>query len=137
MLAVAAAASLALAIAGLVLGLIADLRDERRDLFDLEAEGFEPAALRRQQRLRAAATALCGLVGGLVTATLLSRLVVELVALTANATSPEPPLVVSIDPLRVGIALAVLVVVGAVLVYTTTAAAFRAPEAGRPTGETP
>ena len=137
MLAVAAAASLALAIAGLVLGLIADLRDERRELFYLEAEGLEPATLRRQQRLRAAATALCGLVGGLVTAALLSRLVVELVALTANATSPEPPLVVRIDPLRVGLALAVLVVVGAVLVYTTTATAFRAPEAGRPTGETP
>ena len=52
-LAVAALVALALASAGIVLTVLGDLRDERGELFDLEAEGAAPRLLRRIVRLRA------------------------------------------------------------------------------------
>ena len=51
-----------------------------------------PASLRRQLRLRASLAGLAGALGGIVTGIVLSLLVVRFVELTANATSPEPPL---------------------------------------------
>ena len=47
MLAGAAAVALALALVGIVLGLVADVRDEHGELFDLESQGARPATLRR------------------------------------------------------------------------------------------
>ena len=120
----AALVALALAIVGLLLGVVSDLRDERGELFDLEAQGAAPALLRRQARLRAAVVAGVGIAGGLLTAVVLSRVVVGLVRLTANATQPEPPLRLAIDWLLVALAVGVYAVVAALLVALATRNAF-------------
>jgi FtsX-like permease family protein len=121
----AALVALALAIVGLLLGVVSDLRDERGELFDLEAQGATPALLRRQARLRAAVVAGVGIAGGLLTAVILSRVVVGLVQLTANASQPEPPLRLAVDWLLVGLAVGVYAVVAALLVALATRSAFR------------
>ena len=77
----------ALALVGLLLVVVSDLRDERGELFDLEAQGAEPNTLRRHLRLRTAFVAAFGLVGGIVTGVVLAALVVSLVTLTASAGS--------------------------------------------------
>jgi hypothetical protein len=126
-LAAAAVAALLLALAGLLLLLVSDLRDERGELFDLEAQGVEPAVLRRHLRLRALLVAALGLAGGLATGALLSVLVVDLVVLTANATAPEPPLVLGVDWPLVALAVAVYAVAAAALVATATRRGYRLP----------
>lgn len=82
-----------LALAGLVLALAVDARDDAADLFDLESLGFDPTRLARHLWLRSAVILVAGLVGGLVTGALASLLVTDLVAVTANVTPAEPPLV--------------------------------------------
>ena len=121
----AALVALALAIVGLLLGVVSDLRDERGELFDLEAQGATPALLRTQARIRAAVVAGVGIAGGLVTAVVLSRVVVGLVRLTANATEPEPPLRLAIDWLLVALAVGAYAAVAALLVALATRSAFR------------
>jgi hypothetical protein len=121
----AALVALALAIVGLLLGVVSDLRDERGELFDLEAQGAAPALLRRQARLRAAVVAGVGIAGGIVTAAVLSRIVVGLVQLTANATQPEPPLRLAVDWLLVALAVGVYAAAAAILVVLATRSAFR------------
>jgi hypothetical protein len=121
----AALVALALAVVGLLLGVVSDLRDERGELFDLEAQGAAPSLLRRQARLRAAVVAGVGIAGGLLTALVLSRVVVGLVRLTANATQPEPPLRVAVDWLLVALAIGVYAAVAALLVALATRNAFR------------
>lgn len=130
-LVVAAIAGVALALGGLLLVVIADLRDERGELFDLEAQGATPTTLRRHLRLRAALLVGVGLVGGIATAAVLSALVVSLVEVTANATQPQPPLVLSVDWGVLGLGLLAYLVTAAVLVGGATWSAFRAPSAGR------
>jgi hypothetical protein len=127
-----AVVALALALVGLVLSLVADLKDERGELFDLEAEGAEPASLSRHLRLRAAFTLAIGLVGGLGLGSLLSTVVLDLVALTANAEVPEPPLLLEFAwPLVALIAVGYLAL-AAVLVVGLTWTAFRSPTPARP-----
>jgi hypothetical protein len=94
-IALLAAALLAgfLALAGLVLALAVDARDDAGDLFDLESLGFDPTRLARHLWLRSAVILAAGLIGGLVTGGLASLLVTDLVAVTANVTPAEPPLV--------------------------------------------
>ncbi|MGI8606433.1 MAG: FtsX-like permease family protein [Gaiellaceae bacterium] len=121
----AALVALALALVGLVLGVVSDLRDERGELFDLEAQGAAPSLLRRQARLRAAVVAGVGIAGGLLTAVVLSRVVVDLVRLTANATQPEPPLRLAVDWPLIGLAVGAYAVVAALLVALATRTAFR------------
>ena len=58
-LAVAAAVALGLALAGILLTVLGDLRDERGELFDLEAQGASPSLLRRIVRT-ARAHGRCG-----------------------------------------------------------------------------
>jgi hypothetical protein len=119
-LGVAAVAALALALAGLALVLLADLRDEAGELFDLESQGASPSTLRRHLRLRAAAIAGVGLGGGLATGAVLSALVVGLVTLTAAGADPEPPLRLAADwPLLLS-GLAVIVVAGAAITALLT-----------------
>ena len=100
----AALVALALAVAGLALAVLADLRDERGELLDLEAEGASPALLRRVVRLRALVVAVFGIAGGAVTGVALASLVTDVVAVTARARAPEPPLVLTLDPLVVAAA---------------------------------
>jgi hypothetical protein len=128
---VAALAGVGLALAGLFLVVVADLRDERGELFDLEAQGATPVTLRRHVRLRAALLVALGLAGGIATGAVLGVLVVSLVEVTANATAPQPPLVLSIDWGALGLGLLVYLAAAAVLVSAATWSAFRSPSAGR------
>ncbi|MBD0290055.1 MAG: hypothetical protein ICV74_02270 [Thermoleophilia bacterium] len=125
----AALVGLALAVVGLLLGVVSDLRDERGELFDLEAQGATPAMLRRQARLRAAIVAGVGVLGGGVTGALLSFLVVDLVRLTANAADAEPPLLLSVSWPVVAAAVAGYAAVAGALVGLATVRGFRAPAA--------
>jgi hypothetical protein len=126
-----AVAALVLALAGLLLGLVSDLRDERGELFDLEAEGAEPATLRRHLRLRAGLVAAAGVVGGLALGALLTVLIVALVTLTASAGRAEPPLLLGADWAILAAGLVAYAVLGAALVAVATHRAFRADVAGR------
>jgi len=125
MLEAAALTAVLLALLGLVLGVVSERRDDAAELFDLEAQGVAPASLRRQLRLRASMAGLAGALGGLATGLVLSLLVVRFVELTANATAPEPPLVVSVNWLALLVAAAVAGLLAAALVALATRQAFR------------
>jgi hypothetical protein len=107
------ALALALALLGLLLGIVADRRDERGELFDLEAQGASPATIRMHLRVRALLLGAFGLLGGLVTGAVLSALVLSLVEVTASSTQPEPPLRLAFD-----LPLLAAVVVGYALIGT-------------------
>jgi hypothetical protein len=130
-LAVAAAVALLLALAGILLTVVGDLRDERGELFDLEAQGASPSLLRRIVRLRAASIAVAGLVAGALTGVALAAVVTDLVGLTARATAAEPPLVLAVDLVAVLGAALIYVVIAAVLVLVVTRRAFTAAVPGR------
>jgi hypothetical protein len=130
-LVVAALAGIGLALAGLLLVVIADLRDERGELFDLEAQGATPATLRRHVQLRALLLVVIGLAGGIATGAVLSALVVSLVEVTANATEPQPPLVLSVDWSVLGLGLLAYLAAAAALVAACAWSAFRSESAGR------
>ena len=88
----AALVALGLALVGVLLGVVSDVRDERGELDDLEAQGARPALLRRVVRLRSLVVVAVGVLGGLATAALLGFLVVDLVTVTADARATELPL---------------------------------------------
>jgi hypothetical protein len=92
-LAATAVVALVLAAAGVVLMALAMVRDERGELYDLEAQGVEPAALRRQLQLRAALLVALGVAGGTALGLVLARFVVDLVRLGAGVADAQPPLV--------------------------------------------
>ena len=119
-LAGAALAALGLALVGLLLVVVSDLRDERGELFDLEAQGAAPATLRQHLRLRTALVAAFGLVGGIATGAVLAALVVALVTLTAGAGSAELPLLLGFGwpALLLGLLAYFLVAAMLVLYYT-------------------
>src|SRR5579859_41852 len=128
-LAVAAIVALGLALGGLLLAVVSDLRDERGELHELEAQGAAPADLRRLLRLRALVVAAVGVGGGLVTGAVLSTLVVGVVRLTAGADTPVPPLRLDVDWTMLAFAFAAYAVAAATLVGFVTWAAFRSPVA--------
>jgi len=125
MLEAAALIAILLALLALVLGAVAERRDEAAESFDLEAQGTPPARLRRQLQLRALVVAGAGALGGIVTGVVLSLLVVSFVELTANATTPVPPLELSVDWLVVVLAALAALALGALLVGLYTGRAFR------------
>jgi FtsX-like permease family len=92
-----ALAALVLALVGLLLIVVTDLRDESGELFDLRAQGVTAGELRRYLRVRAAIVGVAGVVGGVMTGAILVTLVSSVVSVTAGATTPVPPLVVSLD----------------------------------------
>jgi hypothetical protein len=110
----------ALALGGLGLAVAADVRDERGELFDLEAQGARRSMLRRHVRLRSGGVLALGVLGGTVLGALLSVLVVDVVLVTANGRLPEPPLVLSIDWPVVLLGLAVYLAAAAALISVTT-----------------
>lgn len=124
-LGVAALAALALAAIGLWLALVSELRDERGELFDLEAQGVSPDTLRSQFRLRTAILVALGALGGALLGLLLSRLVVTLVRVSAAAERAQPPL--RFEPAWVAAAagLGALVVAAALIVELTARRTFR------------
>src|SRR5262249_17990919 len=127
----AALVALALALVGLLLGVVADVRDERGELFALEAQGAEPSTLRPQLRLRSGFVAGFGLIGGIVTGAILAILIVALVTLTAGAISPEPPLLLGVDWPVVLLGFVVYALLAAAIVGIATRRAFRGDVAGR------
>jgi FtsX-like permease family protein len=130
-LAGAAIVALVLALVGLLLGVVSDVRDERGELFDLEAQGARPATLRTHLRLRSAFVAVVGALGGAALGSALAALIVALVTLTAGAGSPEPPLLLSVDWAAILVGLAAFAAGAALLVVAATRRAFRRDVAGR------
>ena len=117
---VSAVVGFVLALAGLALALSSDIRDERAELFDLEAQGASPALLRRHLRLRSFGVLGFGVLFGLGLGAILSTIVVDVVRVTAGGELPEPPLLLSFDwPLLLGgIGLFVLVAIVVAMVVT-------------------
>jgi hypothetical protein len=126
-LSAAALVALLLAAVGLVLAVRADLRDERGDFVDLEAQGVRPAALRRIVRSRALALSATGLLAGVVTGALLVSFVTRVVAVTARGGFAEPPLQATIDPVVVAAGVVAYAVLAGVLVGIVTRQAFSEP----------
>jgi len=130
-LAGAALTALVLALVGLLLGVVSDLRDERGDLFDLEAQGAAPGTLRVHLQLRSMLVAVFGILGGLATGAVLAALIVALVTLTASAGSAEPPLMLGFNWPVVLLGLFLYGAAAAILVGVATRRAFRHDVAGR------
>ena len=128
----AAAVALGLALLGLVLVAVTAARDDRVELFDLEAQGVAPATLRRQLAVRTSAVAALGLLSGLVLGVVLGAIVADFVTLTAGATEAEPPLVLDLDWAVLAVAAIAYLTVAAALCALAVRGAFRGDEAGRP-----
>ncbi|MGH3051337.1 MAG: hypothetical protein ACRDM8_00060, partial [Gaiellaceae bacterium] len=128
----AAAVALGLALLGLVLVAVTAARDDRVELFDLEAQGVAPATLRRQLAVRTSAVAALGLLSGLVLGVVLGVIVADFVTLTAGATEAEPPLVLDLDWAVLAVAAIAYLTVAAALCALVIRGAFRGDEAGRP-----
>jgi ABC-type antimicrobial peptide transport system permease subunit len=109
--------------------LLGELRDERGDFFDLEAQGVGPSTLRWHLRLRTYAVFVFGSVGGLLLGVVLARLVVSLVQISVTATLPDPPLVFEPGWRSVGLTLAAFTVAAGLTAELSVRRAFR--------GETP
>jgi len=116
--------ALVLASLGLALAVRSDLRDDRGEHYDLEAQGSSPAFLRRLVRTRAAAISAVGLVAGIATGIGLLALVTRVVSVTARGAAAEPPLAVVVDPLLVAAGIGVFALLTAVLVGSATRRAF-------------
>ena len=121
----AALVALGLALAGFLVALLSELRDERGELFDLEAQGVAPRMLRRQFRLRAAGLLAAGVLGGCLLGLFLSRLVVSVVRVSGTTAPPDPPLRLDIPWLSVLAGLGIVVVGLAIVVELATRHAFR------------
>ena len=126
-LAVAAVLALGLAVLGLWIALVSELRDERGELFDLEAQGVPPRVLRAQFRVRAGLLVGVALAAGVVLGWALSRLVVSVVQVSAGAAPPNPPLRLDLDWGPAAVALACLLAAVAFAVEVTTRRAFGGP----------
>jgi hypothetical protein len=122
-----AAVALLLALVGLLLSVVGDVRDDRGELFDLEAQGASPATIRAHLRLRALLVSVFGIVGGVILGAILSSLVISLVSVTASAAAPEPPLRLALDAPLLAVAALAYVVIAAALVAFATRLRGRAP----------
>jgi hypothetical protein len=91
---VGAVAGLTLALAGMLLAALAELRDERGELADLEEQGLGPAALRRLTALRALLVVVVALVAGTIVGVGLTWFGILAVAVGLDGSLPVPPLVV-------------------------------------------
>ena len=120
--------ALLLALLGLLLSVVSDVRDDRGELFDLEAQGAAPATIRTHLRLRALLVAAFGIAGGLVLGAILSELVIALVSVTATAVQPEPPLQLSLDFPLLALAAVAYVALAVLLVGAATILRGRAPD---------
>jgi hypothetical protein len=109
-LVVAALAGLVLSVGGLLMGALTDLRDERGELADLEAQGVRPSVLRWHALARTAWLAIGGVLAGLVAGLLLAVVITGALAIDAQGNLPIPPLVVVLPPLPI------IAVVGGVLI---------------------
>ncbi len=120
----AALLALVLAATGLALAVRADMRDERGELDELEAQGASPSLLRRVVRLRALALTVGGLVAGALTGALLVALVTKVVSVTARGGFAEPPLAATVELAVVAAGLAAFGLLAGALVAVGTHRAF-------------
>jgi hypothetical protein len=90
---VAALVALVLAVVGILIGLAADLADERGELADLESQGVAPRELGAVVVARALGAAAAGGLVGLVVGSILAHLGPVLASLAADARPALPPLV--------------------------------------------
>jgi hypothetical protein len=108
----AALAGLVLSVGGLVLGAITDLRDERGELADLEAQGVPPSALRWHALARTTWLAIGGVSAGVLAGLLLAVVATGGLAIDAEGRLPIPPLLVVLPVLPIiGVVMLVLLVV--------------------------
>ena len=115
-----AAVALLLALVGLLLTVVGDVRDDRGELFDLEAQGASPATIRAHLRLRALLVAAFGIAGGIALGAILTSLVISLVSVTASAAESEPPLRLALDlPVLAIAALGYIVAAAALVAFVT------------------
>lgn len=106
----AAVAGLALSVGGVLLGAITDLRDERGELADLEAQGIPPSTLRRHALAKTAWLTGGGAISGLVAGIALTVAVTTALAIGATGAEPIPPLAIEIPILPILLVTAVLLV---------------------------
>ncbi len=123
------AAALLLGIVALGLGTATDIRDERAELADLDAQGLALGILRSHLRIRGIVPLLLGTLGGVALGIGLVALVVRLVLVTAGSETPVPPLLRATDWPRVTGLLGAFVVVSAVAVAVVAGRASRAIQA--------
>ena len=107
----AALAGLVLSVAGLVMGAMTDLRDERGELADLEAQGVPPSALRWHALARTAWLAIGGTLAGVLAGVLLAVVATGALAIDAEGRLPIPPLVVVLPPLPIVAVVATVLIV--------------------------
>ena len=126
LLALIGTALVALVLASLGLGLAvrADLRDDRGEHYDLEAQGSSPSLLRRVVRARAASLSAVGVVAGIATGLGLLGFVTRVVTVTARGGVAEPPLAVVVDPLLIVAGVLLFALLASVLVGGATRRAF-------------
>ena len=121
-----------LTIVGLLLTISVDVRDNRPELFDLESLGLPPVGLARHLWLRLAVVVGAGLLAGLVTGIVMALLVSDIVVVTANVTSAEPPLRAALDWPALTAGIVVFAVVALAAAAALTRAQFRSPAPDRP-----
>jgi hypothetical protein len=90
----AALAGLVLSVGGVLLGVVTDLRDERGELADLEAQGVSPGTLRHHALAKTMWLAGGGVVAGLLTGVALTVFVTAALAIGATGAEPIPPLAI-------------------------------------------
>ena len=113
-LAIGAIAGLVLSLMGVLLATASELRDERGELWELEAQGTTPRALLSLVVLRTVAMCVFGSVTGIVAGIGLGWFVASSVGVGGEGQGAVPPLVLVIPwPIVVAIATALLVVIGA------------------------
>jgi hypothetical protein len=116
--------ALVLASLGLALAVRSDLRDDRGEHYDLEAQGSSPTFLRRIVRARALAVSIAGLLAGIATGFGLLALVTRVVSVTARGGTAEPPLAAVVDPGLVAAGVWLFAVLAFALVAAATRQAF-------------
>lgn len=98
---VGAVAGLVLALAGMLLAALAELRDERGELADLEEQGLPPAALRRLTTLRSVLVLVLALFAGTILGLGLAWFTASTVSVGLDQQPPMPPLVLVVPWLPV------------------------------------
>jgi len=121
----AAVVALLLAAVGLALTVLSDLRDDRGDLYDLEAQGASTGLLRRIVRVRALVVGVAGVVAGAAAGVLLALLVTRVVTVTSRAAASTLPVRTSFDLRVVAVAALVYLLLAAALVALATRRSFR------------
>jgi hypothetical protein len=92
----AALAGLVLSVGGVLLGVVTDLRDERGELADLEAQGVSPATLRHHALAKTMWLAGGGVAAGVAAGVALTVAVTSALAIGATGAEPIPPLAIVI-----------------------------------------